>query len=135
VEVRGALGDGLNDVVRTGLAELRVVLDAVDRALPDHVERELERFLVCGDPSQGCAWPVCEGCDVHRLVPFSCKDERSARRAGAGDAGAGSAPSGPRAGGLKVALCELRRRLRTTSGLRKARAGLVPRTPSSGPAA
>jgi len=56
------------------MAELRVALDEADAALPGFVWQELERYLACGDPEEGFAWLVCDGCeDVHRLVPFSCK--------------------------------------------------------------
>ncbi len=46
---------------------------AADRYLPRHVERELQNFIGCGDPREGFAWLMCDGCPHHRLVPFSCK--------------------------------------------------------------
>ncbi|MCK6505860.1 transposase, partial [Myxococcota bacterium] len=65
--------DLLHRLVREGLPELRRALEEVDRQLPRYVERELERFTTCGDPATGFAWLKCEACDHHRLVPFSCK--------------------------------------------------------------
>jgi Transposase zinc-binding domain len=65
--------DLLHRLVREGLPELRRALEEVDRQLPRTVERELERFTTCGDPAAGFAWLPCEGCDHHRLVPFTCK--------------------------------------------------------------
>ena len=65
VELRGAFEDGLHEVVREGLVDLRTSLETVDRRLPGYVERELERFLVCGDPRQGFAWLTCDGCPHH----------------------------------------------------------------------
>ena len=65
--------DLLHRLVREGLPELRRALDEADRQLPRYVERELERFTTCGDPSLGFAWLKCESCDHHRLVPFPCK--------------------------------------------------------------
>ena len=154
VEVRGALGDGLHDVVRAGLGDLRRALDEHDRRLPGHVEREVERFLVCGDPARGFAWLVCDGCDEHRLVPFSCKGRafcpacggrRMAERAARWVDGLFpyvavrqwvlTVPFRRRwllarrpelAGGvLKVALREVTRWLRATSGLARGRSGSV----------
>jgi len=66
-------GDLLHSLVHDGLPELRRALDEADRYLPRYVLRELERFTTCGDPSEGFAWLQCEGCDHHRLVPFTCK--------------------------------------------------------------
>jgi hypothetical protein len=37
------------------------------------VWRELEAFVDCGDAARGFAWLVCDDCEFHRLVPFSCK--------------------------------------------------------------
>jgi hypothetical protein len=65
--------DVLHDLVRDGFAELQATLSGSDRALPRFVERELERFLTCGDPREGFAWLSCADCDHHRLVPFTCK--------------------------------------------------------------
>jgi len=73
VTVRGNGGDLLHEVVRTGFAELQRTMAAEDRYLPRYVVREVEAFLVCGDPEEGFAWLMCKGCDHHELVPFSCK--------------------------------------------------------------
>ena len=73
VETRGTHGDLLHQTVAVGMAELRRVLEEADQELPAFVWKELERYLGCGDPQNGFAWLVCERCDGHRLVPFSCK--------------------------------------------------------------
>lgn len=73
LEIRGGAHDLLQPVVREGLAALRGALASVERCLPRHVEQELEGFLACGDPRYGFAWLICDGCDHHRLVTFSCK--------------------------------------------------------------
>jgi hypothetical protein len=36
------------------------------------VTSELQRFVACGDPAHGFAWLVCDDCEHHRLVAFSC---------------------------------------------------------------
>lgn len=89
VELRGTNANALRRVVDRGVDELRA---RVDFPLPRHVRRELDGFLGCCDPDRGFAWLTCTGCDVHRLVPFTCKgrgfcptcggrrmDERAAR--------------------------------------------------------
>lgn len=73
VEYRGASGDLLHQVVREGLPGFLDSLEASGRFLPYFVHRELERFVRCGDPADGFAWLTCNDCDVHRLIPFSCK--------------------------------------------------------------
>ena len=73
VEIRGASHDLLHGIVREGFPPLRAALAGVDRSLPRYVEREFEGYLGCGDPAGGFAWLVCDGCERHRLVPFSCK--------------------------------------------------------------
>ncbi len=73
VEERGTHGDLLHRVVERGVRELRQALQDADRDLPSFVWREFERYAGCGDLDRGFAWLVCEGCDHHRLVPFSCK--------------------------------------------------------------
>ena len=50
--------------------------------MPRHVEREMEGFLACGDPTNGFAWLQCDGCDHHRLVTFSCKGRGFCGRCG-----------------------------------------------------
>jgi hypothetical protein len=82
VELRGAATDLLHPVVREGLATLRGALSAVGRALPRHVQKELEGFLGCGDPANGFAWLRCAGCDHHRLVTFACKGRGFCPRCG-----------------------------------------------------
>lgn len=71
LEIRGGAHDLLQPVVREGLAALRGALASVERSLPRPVEQE--GFLACGDPRCGFAWLICDGCDHHRLVTFSCK--------------------------------------------------------------
>jgi len=71
VEFRGGRGELLQQLVRQGLPELRRALEERDRWLPRHVQRELQRLFVCGDPSEGFGWLVCGACDHHRLVAFS----------------------------------------------------------------
>jgi len=73
VEIRGASSDLLHEIVREALPRFQSRLAAADRTLPRSARRELEAFVTCGDPANGFAWLVCEGCDRHRLVPFSCK--------------------------------------------------------------
>ncbi len=51
---------------------LRGALSAVGRALPRHVQEDLEGFLGCGDPVNGFASLHCAGCDPHRLVNLAC---------------------------------------------------------------
>jgi Putative transposase/Transposase zinc-binding domain len=41
--------------------------------VPRFVERELRRFLACGDIRRGFARVHCDDCHQDRLVPFSCK--------------------------------------------------------------
>ncbi len=65
--------DLLHRLVREGLPELLSTLSMADRYLPRHVEQELANFIGCGDPREGFAWLMCDGCSHHRLVPFSCK--------------------------------------------------------------
>ena len=73
VERSNSPGDLLHRLVRRGWPELQATLEAAGRSLPRHVEREMERFLRCGDPTEGFAWLECHDCDHHLLVPFSCK--------------------------------------------------------------
>ena len=72
VERCNSPGDLLHEAVRLGLHDLRDALEEAGRSLPRFVERELERFAGCGDLAHGFAWLVCDRCDHHRLVPFSC---------------------------------------------------------------
>jgi Transposase zinc-binding domain len=72
VEHRGTHGDLLHRVVERGAAELRQVLNHEDRDVPAFGWRELERCAGCGDLRRGFAWLVCDPCDHHGLVPFSC---------------------------------------------------------------
>lgn len=73
VEHRGTRADLLHRIVPMGVAALRRALEEADRDLPGFVWRELERYTSCGDLNRGFAWLVCDDCDHHRLVPFSCK--------------------------------------------------------------
>ncbi|MBA2320774.1 MAG: transposase zinc-binding domain-containing protein [Deltaproteobacteria bacterium] len=73
VEVRGTAGDLLHRLVREGLPRLRDELALREKTLPRWVERELEGFVGCGDPTRGFAWLTCKPCDEHVLVPLSCK--------------------------------------------------------------
>lgn len=73
VERCGSPNDLLHEIVRVGLPRLLSSLSEQGRTLPTHVVSELERFIRCGDPEEGFAWLVCEGCAHHRLVPLSCK--------------------------------------------------------------
>ena len=82
IELRGAANDLLHPVVQEGLAALRGALAAVERSLPRHVQKELEGFLGCGDPTNGFAWLHCAGCDHHRLVTFACKGRGFCPRCG-----------------------------------------------------
>ena len=63
----------LRRVVAPGLAVLLEQLERHGRGRAGFVEREIEAFRGCGDPTAGFGWLVCESCDHHRLVPFSCK--------------------------------------------------------------
>ena len=76
IEVRGKFASSLHRLVAKGLPELLGVLREAGTWLPRHVVKELEAFLGCGDPKLGFAWLVCEGCDHHRLDPFSCEGTR-----------------------------------------------------------
>ena len=71
--------DLLHRLVREGLPELRRALDEADRQLPRYVERELEQFTTCGDPSLGFAWLKCES--KGRGICPSCGGRRMAERA------------------------------------------------------
>ena len=73
VQTRGVAGDLLHQIVREGLPVFLRQLEDRERTLPRFVRRELERFSLCGDPTEGFAWLFCEGCDHHVLVPFSCR--------------------------------------------------------------
>lgn len=73
MELRGTANDLLHRLVREGLPRLRTALSEADRTLPWFVQRELERFVLCGDPRNGFAWLECDDCDERLLVPFSCK--------------------------------------------------------------
>jgi hypothetical protein len=74
-EIRGAHGDVLHAVVREGYAALRAALEGAERGLPRFVEREVEGYLGCGEPSRGFAWLTCVGCATHRLVEARWVDE------------------------------------------------------------
>ena len=63
----------LRRVVAAGLVELNQKLERQEKWLPGFVRREFAGFLSCGDPTAGFAWLVCDACEHHRLVPFSCK--------------------------------------------------------------
>jgi hypothetical protein len=63
----------LQRIAREDLPALVEAAEEAGRFIPRHVERTVERFLTCGDPKEGFAWLVCDNCDHHRLVPFSCK--------------------------------------------------------------
>src|SRR6266852_5130479 len=55
-------------------AFLGAVAEAGDGAsLPQFVEREFRKFLLCGVYEAGVARFQCEGCGREHLVPFSCK--------------------------------------------------------------
>jgi hypothetical protein len=69
----GTRNDLLHRVVRDAFPHLRDAAEDTGRSLPAFVERAVARYLACGDPAEGFAWLVCEACDHHRLVPFSCK--------------------------------------------------------------
>ena len=69
----GTRTDILHRVVREAFPQLRAAAEDAGRSLPGYVERAVARYLSCGDPAGGFAWLVCEACDHHRLVPFSCK--------------------------------------------------------------
>ena len=62
----------LQRIAREDLPALIEAADQAGRFIPRHVERTVERFLTCGDSREGFAWLVCDDCDHHRLVPFSC---------------------------------------------------------------
>ena len=64
--------DLLHRVVSKNLDGLISAAEERDGFLPGYVEHELRRYLRCGDFAEGFAWLECEGCDHHRLVPFSC---------------------------------------------------------------
>lgn len=73
LEVRGrAQGELLHRLVERGLPVFRDRLEATGRDLPPWVWRELQCFQQCGDPANGFAWLVCDPCQHHRLVPFTC---------------------------------------------------------------
>ena len=68
----------LHRLVREGLPELHRALDEANRQLPRYVERELEQFTTCGDPSLGFAWLQCEGCNTTGWCRSPAEDEGSA---------------------------------------------------------
>ena len=73
VELRGRGNPLLRAAVREGYPGLVRALENLERDLPRFVHRELQAYLGCGDPASGFAWLECQGCAIHRLVPFSCK--------------------------------------------------------------
>jgi hypothetical protein len=52
--------------------------------LPRYVIDAFERYLACGDFSQGFVRCHCDACNHDVLVPFSCKQRASARAAARG---------------------------------------------------
>jgi hypothetical protein len=62
----------LQRIAREDLPALIEAAEQAGRFVPRHIERTVERFLTCGDSREGFAWLVCDDCDHHRLVPFSC---------------------------------------------------------------
>jgi len=73
IDHRRTTTDLLQRIAREELPALVEAAEASGRNLPRYLERAVGRFLTCGDPREGFAWLVCEPCDHHRLVPFSCK--------------------------------------------------------------
>ena len=72
VERCGVGRDLLHRIFDEHLDAFLMEIGEAGRALPGYVEAELRRFASCGDPALGFAWLVCDDCDHHRLVPFSC---------------------------------------------------------------
>ena len=73
LDLAGSRTGLLKDLFREHLPGFLWLAASQGSGLPRHVRRELEHFLVCGDPASGFAWLQCRSCDHHRLVPFSCK--------------------------------------------------------------
>jgi len=73
VERCGSASDLLHRVVAEHLDDFLAQVQADGQRLPPWVEREFRRYQVCGDLNEGFAHLHCEDCDVHRIVPFSCK--------------------------------------------------------------
>ena len=63
----------LYQLVRKGWFSFQEQLEESGRFLPRFVEREVEKFLSCGDPVEGFAWLQCQQCETNELVTFSCK--------------------------------------------------------------
>ena len=73
IELRGPGDEQLRAIVREGFPLLVRELARHARTLPGHVDREFRAYLGCGDATLGFAWLECGDCSHHRLVLFSCK--------------------------------------------------------------
>jgi hypothetical protein len=60
-------------VVQENYRSFVALCDEEDRPLPAFVLKEFERYLACGQLSEGFARVHCYGCGYDRLVAFSCK--------------------------------------------------------------
>ena len=63
----------LHQIVRVGWPPFLAQLEGIGRFVPRSVEKEVQRFLSCGDPVEGFAWLKCHQCETHEVVTFSCK--------------------------------------------------------------
>jgi len=63
----------LGQLVKSAWLPFQEKLEAGGLYVPRFVEKEVEKFLCCGDPVEGFAWLKCQQCETHELVTFSCK--------------------------------------------------------------
>lgn len=121
IELRGTGDVQLRAIVREGFPLLVRGLARHDRTLPGHVDREFRAYLGCGDATLGFAWLECGDCSHHRhvatrqwvlTVPWR-RRWLLARRPDLAD------------GVLRVALRQIARWYRKTSGRRLGQSGSV----------
>ena len=63
----------LHQVVRENYLTVLQQAEAYGNGYPAYVRKEFERYLACGDLTQGFSRIRCEDCKYERLVAFSCK--------------------------------------------------------------
>ncbi|MBM4443653.1 MAG: transposase [Candidatus Rokubacteria bacterium] len=63
----------LTPLVRTWWPRYLAALAGEGGAVPAFVRAAAERFVACGDPTEGFIRLVCRACGAERAVPFSCK--------------------------------------------------------------
>lgn len=63
----------LHQMVRENYLTVLQQAEAYGNGYPAYVRKEFERYLACGDLTQGFSRIRCEDCKYERLVAFSCK--------------------------------------------------------------